>query len=57
VKDRGIEVAIVIGGGNLWRGTMGTNAGMDRSTADHIGMLATVMNAPSSVIHWNVLAS
>lgn len=45
VKDRGVEIAIVIGGGNLWRGTIGTNAGMDRSTADHIGMLATVMNA------------
>ncbi len=45
VKDRGVEVAIVIGAGNLWRGTIGTNAGMDRSTADHMGMLGTVMNA------------
>ena len=39
----GIEVAIVVGGGNFWRGRQGMN--MDRSTADHMGMLATVMNA------------
>jgi uridylate kinase len=45
VKERGIEVAIVLGGGNLWRGKDGLEHGMDRSTADHMGMIATVMNA------------
>lgn len=41
----GIQVAIVIGGGNLWRGSTGEALGMDRTTADHMGMIATVMNA------------
>ena len=45
VKDCGVEVAIVIGAGNIWRGQDGIAQGMDRSTADHMGMLATVMNA------------
>lgn len=45
VHDLGIEVAIVLGGGNLWRGKDGLSHGMDRSVADHIGMLATVMNS------------
>lgn len=45
VKQHGVEVAAVIGAGNLWRGSIGTKVGMDRSTADHMGMLATVMNA------------
>jgi uridylate kinase len=45
IHDQGIEVAIVIGGGNLWRGVDGLAHGMDRATADHMGMLATVMNA------------
>ena len=40
-----VDVAIVIGAGNLWRGASGLNAGMDRTTADYMGMLATVMNA------------
>ena len=40
----GMEVAIVIGGGNLWRGEPAAKLGMDRSTADHMGMIATVMN-------------
>ncbi|MDE1171353.1 MAG: UMP kinase [Verrucomicrobium sp.] len=40
----GVEVAIVIGGGNIWRGLTPSHAGMDRSTADYMGMLATVMN-------------
>ncbi|MEM9905665.1 MAG: UMP kinase [Cyanobacteria bacterium P01_D01_bin.44] len=40
-----IEVAIVVGGGNIFRGVKGASAGMDRATADYIGMLATVMNA------------
>ena len=43
--ETGVEVAIVIGGGNIFRGTNLTNAGMNRVTGDHIGMLATVMNA------------
>jgi uridylate kinase len=41
----GLEIAIVIGGGNFWRGASASVNGMDRTTADHIGMLATVMNA------------
>lgn len=45
VKDRGVEVAIVLGAGNIWRGKDGLAHGMDRSTADHMGMIATVMNA------------
>jgi uridylate kinase len=45
VRHMGVEIAVVIGGGNLWRGETGSAAGMDRATADHIGMLATVMNA------------
>ncbi|MFN2303378.1 MAG: UMP kinase [Anaerolineales bacterium] len=40
-----VDVAIVIGAGNLWRGRSGLHAGMDRATADYMGMLATVMNA------------
>lgn len=45
VREMGVDVAIVIGAGNLWRGKGGTNMGMDRATADYMGMLATVMNA------------
>jgi uridylate kinase len=45
VRDYEVEVAIVIGAGNLWRGVDGMHHGMDRATADHMGMLATVMNA------------
>lgn len=45
VYDLGVEVAIVIGGGNLWRGTIGLEYGMEQSTSDHIGMIATIMNA------------
>lgn len=41
----GVEVAIVVGGGNIFRGVKGAAAGMDRATADYIGMIATVMNA------------
>jgi uridylate kinase len=40
-----VQLAIVIGGGNIWRGTTGVGAGMDRATADYLGMLATVINA------------
>jgi uridylate kinase len=45
VHDMGVEVAAVIGAGNLWRGKQGLEHGMDRATADYMGMLATVMNA------------
>lgn len=45
VREMGVEVAIVIGAGNLWRGKQGLERGMDRATADYMGMLATVMNA------------
>jgi uridylate kinase len=45
VHEMGVDVAIVIGAGNLWRGRRGLHAGMDRATADYMGMLATVMNA------------
>jgi uridylate kinase len=44
-RNRGVEVAIVIGGGNIFRGAGLARAGMDRVTADHMGMLATVMNS------------
>ncbi len=40
----GVQVGVVIGGGNLWRGANGIKRGMDRTTADHMGMIATVMN-------------
>src|SRR6266496_6159560 len=45
VYDMGVEVAVVIGAGNLWRGKQGLERGMDRSTADYMGMLGTVRNA------------
>ena len=45
VHKLGVDVAIVIGAGNLWRGVTGLERGMDRATADYMGMLATVMNA------------
>ncbi len=45
VRMMDVEVAIVIGAGNLWRGKQGLERGMDRATADYMGMLATVMNA------------
>jgi len=45
VHDMGVEVALVIGAGNLWRGKQGLERGMDRATADYMGMLGTVMNA------------
>ncbi|MCX2836825.1 UMP kinase [Salinimicrobium sp. MT39] len=44
VTNRGVEVAIVIGGGNIFRGVAGASRGMDRVTGDHMGMLATVIN-------------
>ncbi len=45
VAKKGIQVAIVVGGGNIWRGLSGKAKGMDRVSADYMGMLATVMNA------------
>lgn len=45
VYEMGVEVAIVIGAGNIWRGKQGLDRGMDRATADYMGMLATVMNS------------
>jgi uridylate kinase len=45
IHQLGIEIALVIGGGNIFRGISGASRGMDRSTADYMGMLATVMNA------------
>ena len=45
VTQLGVEVAVVIGGGNIFRGVAGGSVGMDRATADYMGMLATVMNA------------
>jgi uridylate kinase len=44
-QDLGTEVAVVVGGGNIWRGATGSASGMDRATADYMGMLATVINA------------
>jgi uridylate kinase len=45
VRSFGVEVAVVLGAGNIWRGRDGLEHGMERATADHMGMLATVMNA------------
>jgi len=45
IISTGIEIAIVVGGGNIFRGVKAASAGMDRATADYIGMIATVMNA------------
>lgn len=45
VRELGVDVAVVIGGGNLWRGLSASKTGFDRATADYMGMLATVMNA------------
>lgn len=45
VKTCGVEMALVVGGGNIWRGVAGSAKGMDRATADYMGMLATIMNS------------
>ena len=45
LAELGIELAVMIGGGNIWRGTTGAGAGMDRATSDTMGMLGTVINA------------
>jgi uridylate kinase len=44
VKDLGVQTSVVIGGGNIWRGLSATHRGMDRTTADYMGMLATMIN-------------
>jgi uridylate kinase len=44
-RDLGVQIAVVVGGGNLWRGAEAAKMGMDRTTADYAGMLATVINA------------
>src|ERR1700756_3482673 len=44
VRDLGVEIAVVIGGGNIWRGLTASHRGMDRTTADYMGMLATMIN-------------
>ena len=45
LRDLGVDVLVVVGGGNIWRGIAGSQKGMDRATADYMGMLATVMNS------------
>ena len=45
IWELGVQIAVVVGGGNIWRGVSGSVQGMDRATADYMGMLATVMNA------------
>ena len=45
IRQHGIDVAVVVGGGNIWRGLAGSAKGMERATADYMGMLATVMNS------------
>lgn len=45
IVELGVQVAVVVGGGNIWRGISGSSQGMDRATADYMGMLATVLNA------------
>src|SRR5881392_1217126 len=45
VREMGVEIAVVVGGGNIFRGVSKSASNMDRSAADYIGMLATVMNA------------
>ena len=57
VKDLGIQLAIVIGGGNIFRGQAGTKHGLDRATGDYMGMLATVINALRYRMRWRNTAS
>src|SRR5690625_878673 len=45
VAELGVEIGSVVGGGNIWRGKVGSEMGMDRANADYMGMLATVMNS------------
>ena len=50
-RELGVDVAVVVGGGNIWRGLTGAGAGMDRAQADYMGMLATVINALGAAGH------
>lgn len=52
--DQGVEIALVVGAGNLWRGLAGSSGGMDRVRADHMGMLATMMNAIALQEHFRM---
>ena len=54
VLNEGIEIALVVGAGNLWRGLAGSSGGMDRVRADHMGMLATMMNAIALQEHFRM---
>ena len=45
VREKGVQIAVVVGGGNIFRGMAGSSAGMDRATGDYMGMLATIINA------------
>jgi uridylate kinase len=45
VLNLGVQIAVVVGGGNFWRGAVGSHSGIDRSTADYMGMLATIINS------------
>lgn len=45
IYDLGVEIAIVVGGGNIFRGVAASSFGMERTSADHMGMLATIMNS------------
>jgi len=45
VREKGVQIAVVVGGGNIFRGMTGSSAGMDRATGDYMGMLATIINA------------
>ena len=57
VTECGLEVAIVNGGGNIWRGLSGSSKGMDRATADYMGMLATVINLWRCRMLWRLWES
>ena len=52
-QSMGVELAVVIGGGNFWRGESAEAQGMDRATADYAGMLATIINALALQDGWN----
>jgi uridylate kinase len=54
VVEKGCEVAIVIGGGNIFRGVAGAAKGMDRVQGDYMGMLATVINGMAYRVHWKM---
>ena len=57
VKNLGVDIGIVIGGGNIWRGQSAMARGMERATADYMGMLATVINALALQDAWSAWAS